>query len=64
MISTLTGVAGLLAKNGVELISGEGFLTETGVVKVGHAIHTANTGIVLATGSVKKPCPASISVAA
>jgi dihydrolipoyl dehydrogenase len=57
VISTLTGgVAGLLKKNGVELIEGEGSLAAPGKVAVGEQQIEART-IVLATGSVKRAIP-------
>ncbi len=57
VISTLTGgVAGLLKKNKVEVIEGEGALAGPGAVTVGGQQLTAKT-IVLATGSVKRPIP-------
>src|SRR5579859_6110157 len=57
VIKTLTGgVAGLLKKNGIELIEGEGRLTGPGQAAVGNQHYSAKT-IVLATGSVKRPIP-------
>jgi dihydrolipoamide dehydrogenase len=57
VVKTLTGgVAGLLKKNNIEVIEGEGALAGPGVVKVGDQEISAKT-IVLATGSVKKPIP-------
>ncbi len=57
VVSTLTGgVSGLLKKNGVELIEGEGAPAGGGIVSVGGAQLAAKT-IVLATGSVPKPIP-------
>lgn len=57
VISTLTGgVAGLLKKNGVELIEGEAKLQGPGEVAVGDLRISAKT-IVLAAGSVKRPIP-------
>ena len=57
VITTLTGgVAGLLKKNKIEVIEGEGSLAGPGQVKVGDQTLTAKT-IVLATGSVKRPIP-------
>jgi dihydrolipoamide dehydrogenase len=58
VITTLTGgVSGLFKKNGVELISGEASLTADGGVTVGDTTYSANKGVVLATGSVRKPLP-------
>lgn len=58
VITTLTGgVAGLFKKNGVEVISGEASLTPDGDVKVGDTVYKASKGVVLATGSVRKPLP-------
>ena len=57
VISTLTGgVAGLLKKNKVDLIEGEGALAGPGAVAVGEQRISATT-IVLATGSLKRPIP-------
>jgi dihydrolipoamide dehydrogenase len=57
VITTLTGgVSGLLKKNKIEVIEGEGSLAGPGQVKVGDQTLTAKT-IVLATGSVKRPIP-------
>ncbi|HEY5319156.1 MAG TPA: dihydrolipoyl dehydrogenase [Solirubrobacteraceae bacterium] len=57
VVSTLTGgVAGLLKKNQIELIEGEGMLAGAGRVAVGDTEIAAKT-IVLATGSVKRPIP-------
>jgi dihydrolipoamide dehydrogenase len=57
VISTLTGgVAGLLKKNKVDVIEGEGTLTGKGTLTVGGQEISAKT-IVLATGSVKRPIP-------
>jgi dihydrolipoamide dehydrogenase len=57
VISTLTGgVAGLLKKNKIELIEGEGSLGGAGEVRVGDTVVAAKT-IILATGSVKRPIP-------
>jgi dihydrolipoamide dehydrogenase len=58
VISTLTGgVSGLFKKNNVEVISGEASLTTEGDVKVGDTVYKAEKGVILATGSVKKPLP-------
>ncbi|HLY49215.1 MAG TPA: dihydrolipoyl dehydrogenase [Solirubrobacteraceae bacterium] len=57
VISTLTGgVAGLLKKNGIELIEGDARLTGPGQTAVGDRSITAST-IILATGSVKRSIP-------
>ncbi|MGB9185108.1 MAG: dihydrolipoyl dehydrogenase [Solirubrobacteraceae bacterium] len=57
VITTLTGgVAGLLKKNKIEVISGEASLIGSGQVKVGDQTITAKT-IVLAAGSIKRPIP-------
>jgi dihydrolipoamide dehydrogenase len=57
VISTLTGgVAGLLKKNKVDVLEGEGTLTGKGTLTVGGQEISAKT-IVLATGSVKRPIP-------
>lgn len=62
VISTLTGgVGGLFRKNRVDFIEGFGAVTGNGTVRVGSAKdgteYTATKGIILATGSVKKPIP-------
>jgi dihydrolipoamide dehydrogenase len=58
VISTLTGgVSSLLKKNNVEVIAGEASLTAAGDVQVADTVYTASKGVVLATGSVKKPLP-------
>ena len=58
VVSTLTGgVSMLLKKNKVEVIEGLGSLTADGKVQVGDRILEAAKGIVLATGSVKRPIP-------
>ncbi|HZJ29467.1 MAG TPA: dihydrolipoyl dehydrogenase [Solirubrobacterales bacterium] len=50
------GVEGLWKKNGVELIRGEGALTEDGNVRVGDETYAAEA-VILATGSVSRPIP-------
>ena len=62
VIKTLTGgVSGLFRKNGIDLIEGLGAVTGNGTVRVGSAKDgqefEAKKGIILATGSVKKPIP-------
>jgi dihydrolipoamide dehydrogenase len=57
VIKTLTGgVSGLMKKNNVDVIEGEGGLTEDGNVRVGDDVMQAKT-VVLATGSIPKPVP-------
>src|SRR5437879_4007214 len=57
VVSTLTGgVSGLLKKNGVEVVEGEGSLGGGGIVNVGDRPLQART-IVIAAGSVKRPIP-------
>jgi dihydrolipoyl dehydrogenase len=57
VISTLTGgVAGLMKKNKIDVIEGEGSLAGQGAVRVGGDTISAKT-IILATGSVKRPIP-------
>jgi dihydrolipoamide dehydrogenase len=62
VIKTLTGgVAGLMKKNGIEVIAGHGSVTAEGNVKIGGAfdgqeIQVAKA-VILATGSVKRPIP-------
>lgn len=54
---TLTGgVAGLLKKNKIDVIEGEGALTEGGDVKVGDTVYETKN-VILATGSVALPIP-------
>ena len=62
VIKTMTGgVGGLFRKNGIDVIEGLGAVTGNGTVRVGSAKdgteYTATKGIILATGSVKKPIP-------
>lgn len=58
VVETLTGgVKGLLKKNRVEVIRGEGSLTAEADVRVGDAVLTAEHAVVLATGSVPRPVP-------
>lgn len=54
---TLTGgVAGLFKKNEIDVIEGEGSLTDDGNVKVGDDVHETKN-VILATGSVALPIP-------
>ncbi|MFL5818935.1 MAG: dihydrolipoyl dehydrogenase [Conexibacter sp.] len=62
VIKTLTGgVAGLFRANRIDVIDGLGAVTGNGTVRVGSAKdgveYEAKKGIILATGSVKKPIP-------
>ena len=61
VVKTLTGgVAGLMKKNGIDVIEGHGSVTDDGNVKVGgnfDGTEIAAKFVVLATGSVKKPLP-------
>jgi dihydrolipoamide dehydrogenase len=58
VVQTLTGgVAGLLTKNGVDVIEGQGTLTGDGTVQAGGETLTVERATILATGSVKKPIP-------
>ncbi len=62
VIKTLTGgVAGLFRANRIDLIEGFGAVTGNGTVRVGSAKdgveYEAKKGIILATGSVKRPIP-------
>jgi dihydrolipoamide dehydrogenase len=62
VIKTLTGgVSGLFKKNGIEVISGHGSVTEDGNVKVGGDFdgteYEVRKAVILATGSVAKPIP-------
>ncbi|MBA3326925.1 MAG: dihydrolipoyl dehydrogenase [Solirubrobacterales bacterium] len=61
VVGTLTGgVAGLMKKNGVDVIEGHGSVTDAGNVRIGGSFDgteiEART-VILATGSVKKPIP-------
>jgi dihydrolipoamide dehydrogenase len=58
VIDTLTGGVGmLLKKNKVEVIEGFAALTADGHVQVGERTLEAAKGIIVATGSVKRPIP-------
>jgi len=61
VVKTLTGgVAGLMKKNGIDVIEGHGVVTDEGNVKVGSnfdGTEIAATTVILATGSVKRPLP-------
>ncbi|MEA2151722.1 MAG: dihydrolipoamide dehydrogenase [Solirubrobacteraceae bacterium] len=61
VVKTLTGgVAGLMKKNGIDVIEGHGAVTDDANVKVGgnfDGTEIAATTVILATGSVKKPLP-------
>ena len=62
VIKTLTGgVSGLFRANRIDFVEGFGAVTGNGTVRVGSAKDgqeiTASKGIILATGSVKKPIP-------
>ena len=58
VVQTLTGgVSGLFKKNKITYIEGEASLTADGTVKVGDDTITVGKGVILATGSVKKPIP-------
>ncbi|HWC25194.1 MAG TPA: dihydrolipoyl dehydrogenase [Solirubrobacteraceae bacterium] len=61
VIKTLTGgVAGLLKKNGVDVVEGHGSVTDDGNVRVGgnfDGTEIAATTVILATGSVSRPLP-------
>ncbi len=58
VVATLTGgVAGLMKKNGIDVIEGTGALTAEGNVRVGAEELTVNRGVILATGSVARPIP-------
>src|SRR5687767_10595524 len=61
VIKTLTGgVAGLMKKNAIDVIEGNGSVTDDGNVKVGgnfDGTEIAAKFVILATGSVKKPLP-------
>jgi dihydrolipoamide dehydrogenase len=58
VVKTLTGgVAALLKKNEIEYIEGKGVLTAEGDVQVGEDLLKAAKGVIVATGSVRKPLP-------
>ncbi|HZV74368.1 MAG TPA: dihydrolipoyl dehydrogenase [Conexibacter sp.] len=62
VVKTMTGgVGGLFKKNGIDVIEGYGAVTAAGTVRVGSAKdgteYTATKGIIVATGSVKRPIP-------
>jgi dihydrolipoamide dehydrogenase len=61
VVKTLTGgVAGLMKKNGIDVIEGHGVVTDEGNVKVGGNFDGTEYGaktVILATGSVKRPLP-------
>ncbi|MBA2349584.1 MAG: dihydrolipoyl dehydrogenase [Solirubrobacterales bacterium] len=58
VVGTLTGgVAGLMKKNGIDVIEGTGTVTAEGNVTVDGTEITANKGVILATGSVARPIP-------
>jgi dihydrolipoamide dehydrogenase len=62
VVKTLTGgVAGLLKKNSIDVIEGHGSITAEGNVKIGGNFDgteiEARRGVILATGSIKKPIP-------
>jgi len=63
VVKTLTGgVAGLLKRNGVDVIEGHASVTDDANVKVGgnfDGTEIAAKFVILATGSVKKPLPAT-----
>lgn len=56
-----SGVGGLFKKHGIDVIAGAGAVTGNGTVRVGSAKdgveHEATKGIIIATGSVKRPIP-------
>ncbi len=61
VVKTLTGgVAGLMKKNGVDVIAGHGAITDDGNVRIGGSFdgsEIAAGAVILATGSVKRPIP-------
>ncbi len=58
VVKTLTGgVAGLMKKNGIDVIEGVGSVTADANVVVGGETITASKGVILATGSVARPIP-------
>jgi dihydrolipoamide dehydrogenase len=58
VVKTLTGgVSGLLKKNQIDVIEGDGKLIGSGKVRVGDTEFEASKAVILATGSVKRPIP-------
>jgi dihydrolipoamide dehydrogenase len=61
VVKTLTGgVAGLMRKNGVEVIEGHGAVTDEANVRIGGNFDGSEieaAAVILATGSVKRPIP-------
>jgi dihydrolipoamide dehydrogenase len=61
VVKTLTGgVAGLMKKNGIDVIEGHGSVTDEGNVKIGgnfDGTEIAAKTVILATGSVPRPLP-------
>ena len=58
VVKTLTGgVGALMQKNAIDVIEGAGAVTADGAVVVDGETITARTGVILATGSVKRPIP-------
>ncbi len=58
VVGTLTGgVAGLMKKNGIDVLEGFASLTADGNVTVDGEQITVNKGVILATGSIAKPIP-------
>ncbi|MBB4665014.1 dihydrolipoamide dehydrogenase [Conexibacter arvalis] len=58
VIRTMTGgVGGLFKKNKIDVIEGVGSVTADGNVVVGGTTYEATKGVILATGSVKRPIP-------
>ncbi len=57
VVETLTtGVAGLMKKNGIDVLEGEGSLAGDGRVRIGDAEHAVQA-VILAAGSVARPIP-------
>lgn len=57
VVKTLTtGVAGLMKKNDIDVLKGEGSLAAEGRVRIGEAEHAAGA-VILAAGSVPRPIP-------
>lgn len=58
VIRTMTGgVGGLFKKNRIDVIEGVGAVTKDGNVVVDGTTYEATKGVILATGSVKRPIP-------
>ncbi|MDO8213821.1 dihydrolipoyl dehydrogenase [Conexibacter sp. CPCC 206217] len=58
VVRTMTGgVSGLFKKNRIDVIEGTGKVTADGKVVVGDTTYEASKGVIVATGSIKRPIP-------